>query len=1125
MAKILFIICLLLTSTSTADTDYTLESLFKNDFDYFTIEDGLPENAVRCMEKDQYGNYWICTNAGLVRYDGYEFEVITQDHLGNEITDLSVRDIKIVENIIYIGTRGGLYSLNLSTGLISNIDLFGSDSRYVLELKTHNGFIYVGTTTGLYSYKSGITKLVIANHSIRSFFIDDRQLIIGSIGKGLIKYTRVDESYVHKEIILSFGNTVIIEIKLINDEFYISTHGDGLYIYDYDFNNLNHLKKCDSENCINSDFIASVSQFDQSLVVSTRQGWLTMSEDHLVLSYDHPVNYINHEYISNELHFVREFDNHVWLGLHPGGLIRLKKNINGVKVSSVLSSNGNGPKSGIYSVVEHESDVYVGTYSGLYKQSTRDTKFKLQKAVSSNIRINAMCVLNRDFILISSSSGVYKYDPARKTSEILQGIDVNDISLSNLCTDDYAYFSIVDRVGLVLGDSVNIFILDEFNAVNTILKIHKDGKYLYIGSSNDLYRYKILPNLNLAFDKKYDINMRISDIVAHDEQIYVLAGNEILQVDKIKSFSIPLELPRFLSAIVPYGLELIDEQLWVSSNNGLIKITGNKEYHQYLQSHGLGDKEFNFGGLLYQKSSNTLYAGGQTSLTSIDLKLFQELPKHQNILSKLTITTELGQILSQRFDQPEQIQMHEGHALYLDLGHLDSPTRTDSNFYYEINYALNDILIPLDTNERRITLVNVGADDFMLELPFSNYSVNVDVIPYFWKRWWAIAIYFTLAFLVGIYIFRHYRAIQESKLNEAIIKNQLDSKRQQLASLSHELRTPLNSIIGILNESDLSGRNREYLLSSSTLLRSLIDNVLNNASDEVGNDLTIINTPVSICDLVEHCLRILEPYLDSSGIKVRVNIDASLPDKIMTDGVKIQQVLINLLKNAIKHGESTTEIAIALVADQSVVKISVTDNGVGVPKEFHDKIFEVFHKDLRHSSGFGLGLHISKVICIAMGGELDIDRNFDQGARFLVSFKYDRIDEDLMIDTTDEKKIREQCKSVLILEDDPLNAHAIKLLLDKLEHSDYYICKSLAEFYSQYSKSVDVLLLDLNFGAEVNGLQLAKKLRQQDFKGDIYIHSAENSEEIVEQSQSYVTEYIIKPAGLSVLERVTFNWS
>ncbi|MEL0036764.1 MAG: two-component regulator propeller domain-containing protein, partial [Gammaproteobacteria bacterium] len=144
LVKILIIFILHISGITQAAS---LKDLFSNKIDHFTIEDGLPENSVRCIEKDDYGNYWICTKGGLVRYDGYDFETIIEDRFGNDLS-MKIRDIEILKNIIYVATEIGLYKLNIETRIIEKVKIFQAQNLFVYKVHIHDDSIYLGTKYG-----------------------------------------------------------------------------------------------------------------------------------------------------------------------------------------------------------------------------------------------------------------------------------------------------------------------------------------------------------------------------------------------------------------------------------------------------------------------------------------------------------------------------------------------------------------------------------------------------------------------------------------------------------------------------------------------------------------------------------------------------------------------------------------------------------------------------------------------------------------------------------------------------------------------------------------------------------------------------------------------------------------
>ncbi|NQU34055.1 MAG: hypothetical protein HQ521_12540, partial [Bacteroidetes bacterium] len=133
-------------------------------------------------------------------------------------------------------------------------------------------------------------------------------------------------------------------------------------------------------------------------------------------------------------------------------------------------------------------------------------------------------------------------------------------------------------------------------------------------------------------------------------------------------------------------IEIIDNNAWVSTNNGIIQLELDTfKYSHYVQSHGIGDKEYSAGGLFYDVENNILYAGGLTGLTSIKLNDFKNIASRtDNILSKISVINKEGMVLRNYFNIPQHISVNEGNTLLIELGNKDAAIRSKSNFTYKI---------------------------------------------------------------------------------------------------------------------------------------------------------------------------------------------------------------------------------------------------------------------------------------------------------------------------------------------------------------------------------------------------------------------------------------------------------
>ncbi|MGA2914448.1 MAG: HAMP domain-containing sensor histidine kinase [Sedimentisphaerales bacterium] len=229
-------------------------------------------------------------------------------------------------------------------------------------------------------------------------------------------------------------------------------------------------------------------------------------------------------------------------------------------------------------------------------------------------------------------------------------------------------------------------------------------------------------------------------------------------------------------------------------------------------------------------------------------------------------------------------------------------------------------------------------------------------------------------------------------------------KGEFLANMSHEFRTPLNAILGfaeILREKGAedaakSKRYAENIITSGKSLLNMINDLLELAKAEAGKiELHIEKT--SIPELCRGSLAFFSPLTEKQKLKVRLNIDESIP-LIKTDAGKAQQILYNLLSNAVKFTPENGKIEIqAFMPNDQTVRISVSDTGPGIAETDKEKIFEKFRQLdgslTRNQSGTGLGLAISMELAKLLSGTIGLESTLGEGAVFWLDLPIIRADE------------------------------------------------------------------------------------------------------------------------------------
>ncbi len=228
------------------------------------------------------------------------------------------------------------------------------------------------------------------------------------------------------------------------------------------------------------------------------------------------------------------------------------------------------------------------------------------------------------------------------------------------------------------------------------------------------------------------------------------------------------------------------------------------------------------------------------------------------------------------------------------------------------------------------------------------------------------------------------------------------AKSEFLSHMSHEIRTPLNSIIGlthIASESDDLGRIKEYLdqvSTSSRHLLSIINDILDLSRIEAGK-MSISSVDCDLITSIEEIVGIVLPRADEKRQTLNLYIDSELPRYVQSDPVRVKQVLMNLLTNAVKftHEEGTITVRaqqIRTLENQVLVRFSVADNGIGIEEQALKRIFSPFEQadstSTRIYEGTGLGLAISKEIVELMGGEIGVESKAGAGSTFFFTLPF-----------------------------------------------------------------------------------------------------------------------------------------
>ena len=240
-----------------------------------------------------------------------------------------------------------------------------------------------------------------------------------------------------------------------------------------------------------------------------------------------------------------------------------------------------------------------------------------------------------------------------------------------------------------------------------------------------------------------------------------------------------------------------------------------------------------------------------------------------------------------------------------------------------------------------------------------------------------------------------YKTIKEQ--NEKILEAD-KVKNEFLANISHELRTPLNSILGFSDilgtqlYGNLNSKQEEYINDikvSATHLLGMINEVLDMSKIE-ANAMKVVKSAFWISRAVDEVVNIVSPLAQKKNIKLIKNMAVDF--EVFADYQKIQQILYNLVSNAIKYSPENDEVEISINSDDENFRILVHDNGIGIDKKYHGKIFAKFVQldsaYTKKESSTGLGLTITKELVELHGGKISLISEVNNGSTFIVEIPF-----------------------------------------------------------------------------------------------------------------------------------------
>lgn len=1141
---------------------------------HYTVENGLPVNAVSDIAQDKNGYLYFVTLNGLSRYDGYEFVTFNSSNSEGIVSDRFTGLLITSSGDMWLPTESGSLTLYRNNRFKTYTDKNGVKGQIFDKEEGKNGELWLATSAGLKVFDRKADQFISPHNALESSTEAIEPMKNGGVfavnQKGLVRFLDGEADILLKSEDFPISSGPIMDVVQTSNGTIWMLGAAGLFSYSPENGAIDQYYIENRESFISWNLY----ELQRGMLLTTSHGFYEVETEtktlrRLHIEVDGMVNRPNtvtagqgktilfgNQVVLNgttifetdavQTGFV-DREGSIWVASARNGLFQLRESM----VSNITTANGQ-PVENTYPIIQTSNgEIWAGSLlSGVYRFTEKGTD--IWNEVNSSLTTNHVRFIyeDKDSTIYLGTWGsklweftgddwaeVTEYDELfdntvatieamyrDKTGTLMIGTrdqtvfetngiyqtmqDSLGVSLTGVRvirpSDDGAFFMGTNGQGLgILTDDGSLSIITEENGLPT--NFIRD---IFIQSPDTLW---------LATE-----NQGLARVILN-ERHNVTSIRHIYSRDGLMSNS--------LHKIIYDS----NSNFWISSNNGVMKITGNElnayadgnlqnlPVINYNQRDGMINSEANGGvqtaGVM--TDDNEIWFPNQKGITVFDLAASDSVGRDGMIQPKIENVILPDSTLLVSNDETVSIPKGQRNfSIKFTAPNFAYPERVA--FQYRLS-GIGDAWIPAnESREAVFTNLDPGTHRFDIQATTGNgnltsASIFVMVPPYFYETTW---FYLMMILMGGLLIYGGVKVRTRTLENrERNLQKRVDQQTEELqeaaeqksrffSGITHELKTPLSLILGPLDDLTENQKPDDWKHVQSRLqMMQRNGNRLQNLVDQIL-DVTKLNADAIKLTLqpvhFEKISRQIVGQFQSRLVQKKINlvIEAEeIATPIYVDREAWERILINLMSNAIKFSPSDSAIHITIKNYENEVSLGVKDQGRGIKPEDQTRVFEYLYQSdgVESAEGTGIGLFLVKGLTQQMGGRIELISTKGEGAEFIVTLKKDHshfLESDLVLHEpvasdddhqksfTVQKQIPEPStvpseeERILVVEDNDDFRSYLQLILSETYHvSTAAEGKEALEILK--SEAPDLIISDVMMPG-MNGLEFVNSLRRQE---------------------------------------------